>query len=108
MYEAETDIDPRHEAFWFFGGNPPPERIRNIRRKDWQRQYADDPVNRSYYYTGKPLLTLRHEHPLESPMEFEHFTAEDVSKVPEYTLDPFTAGYSNEHNPAITVPGNLF
>lgn len=108
LSEAETDIDPRHEAFWFVGGIEPPERIRKMRKNGWQKDFADDPVNRNFHYTGKPLLTLRHEYPLESPMEFKQFSSDDVSKVPEYRMEPTTAGYSYEHRPAITIPGNLF
>lgn len=106
LSEADTDVDPRHEAFWFVGGIAPPERIRKIRKNSWQEEYADDPVNRNFQYIGKPLLTLRHEHPLESPMEFENFTSDDKSKVPEYRLDPVTAGYSYDNRAATTIPGN--
>lgn len=107
LSEAETDTDPRHDAFWFVGGIEPPERIRKIRQNSWQKDFANDPVDRNFRYVGKPLLTLRHEHPLESPMEFEHFSSDDVSKVPEYRMDPITAGYSYEHHPATTIPGHL-
>lgn len=106
LSEVDTDIDPRHEAFWFFGGTDPPERIRKIRANgSWQKVYADDPVDRNIQYTGKPLLTLRHEHPLESPMEFEQFSPDDISKVPEYKLDVSTLGYRYDHRHAATVPG---
>ncbi len=105
MSEADTDIDPRHEAFWFLGGIEPPGRILKIRKNDWQKEYANDPVDRNFQYVGKPLLTLRHEHPLESQLEFEHFSAEDVAKVPDYRMDPTTAGYVHDYRSAVTVPG---
>jgi small subunit ribosomal protein S30 len=105
LAETDTDIDPRHEAFWFFGGIEPPERIRKMRKNSWQKDYADDPVDRNIQYTGKPLLTLRHSHPLESPLEFEQFSTDDLSKVPEFKLDPTTVGYSCDYRPATTIPG---
>lgn len=104
LSEADADIDPRHEAFWFVGGIEPPERIRKMRQNGWQKDHADDPVNRNFQYTGKPLLTLRHEHPLD---EFKQFSSDDVSKVPEYRLEPTTAGYTYEHGPATTIPGKF-
>lgn len=108
LSEADTDIDPRHEAFWFVGGIEPPVRIRKMRQNSWQKDFADDPVDRNFQYIGKPLLTLRHEYPLESPMQFEQFSPDDISKVPEYRMDPTTAGYSYENRPAVTIPGYLF
>ncbi|XP_037039129.1 28S ribosomal protein S30, mitochondrial [Bradysia coprophila] len=105
LLEVDSDTDPRHEAFWFVGGIDPPKRIRNLRLNSWDKANADDPVNRSFQYVGKPLLTLRHEYPLESLMEFDNFSAEDISKVPEYRLDPATVGYATKHKHATTIPG---
>lgn len=105
LSETETDIDPRHEAFWFVGGIEPPERIRKMRQNSWQKEYANDPVNRNFQYTGQPLLTVRHEHPLESLMDFERFSPEDVAQVPQYQMDPATAGYPHDHCHAATIPG---
>lgn len=107
LSEADTDIDPRHEAFWFVGGIEPPERIRKIKKNSgWQKDYANDPIDRNFQYIGKPLLTLRHEFPLESPLQFDQFSADDILKVPEYRLDASTMGYTHENRTATTIPGN--
>lgn len=93
--------------FWFVGGIAPPEKIYKMRKNSsWQKEYADDPVDRNFQYIGKPLLTLRHEYPLESPMQFEQFSSDDVLKVPEYRLDASSLGYHYDYRPAITIPGN--
>lgn len=105
LLETEADVDPRHEAFWFVGGIELPERIRKMRKHDWNKEARNTPVDRNFQYVGKPLLTLRHEHPLESLMEFDNFSAEDVSKVPEYRMDPNTVGYYTDHKQAVTIPG---
>lgn len=106
LLEADADIEPRHEAFWFVGGIDPPERIRKLRQRSWDKASAKDPVDRNFHYIGRPLLTLRHEHPLESLMQFENFSAEDISNVPEYRYDPAAAGYHTKHRHAATIPGN--
>ncbi|KAJ6636283.1 28S ribosomal protein S30, mitochondrial [Pseudolycoriella hygida] len=105
LSEAVEEADTRHEAFWFVGGIDPPERIRKMRENTWQKEYANDPVDRNFQYSGSPLLTLRHELPLESPLQFENFSKDDLKKVPEFTYDPATIGYFYKHRPATTIPG---
>lgn len=65
----------------------------------------NEPVNRNYQYIGRPLLTLRHSYPLESPMKFQNFSSDEISNVPEYRLTADSIGYAHEHRPATTIPG---
>ena len=51
LYEVDTDIDPRQEAFWYLGGINPPDKVRIMRSKiKWLRPYAQDSVLRYAQY----------------------------------------------------------
>lgn len=104
--DTEADIDPRHEAFWFVGGISPPAVTRKMRSGSlWQKDIADEPVNRQFQYRGRPLLTLRHAQPLRPVQENAAFAADDVQQVPRFKYDPRTVGYAHEYRHGTTVPG---
>lgn len=111
LRHIEPDTDARHEAFWFVGGIQPPARIRSIRKGvPWLKDTADRPVNRYFQYVGRPLLTLRHAHPLRPLDENAAFSADDdelpeVPQVPRFTHDPAAIGYAHANRHAVTVPG---
>nr|XP_019534368.2 28S ribosomal protein S30, mitochondrial [Aedes albopictus] len=109
LNELETDFDPRHEAFWFLGGIPPPALVKNIKKGvEWQKPYANDPYDRKIQYVGKPYLALRHKHPLDA---FAQNAVDnlDVKRdgviIPEFKFDPITLGYRTEQRHATTIPG---
>lgn len=104
LSEAEIDIDPRHEAFWFVGGMEPPTNIQKYRKGlSYLKGRKDDPVNRAFQYVGQPFLTLRHKLPLKS---IETASAKDLPTfVPTYKWDPRTKNYTNDYRHGVTVPG---
>lgn len=56
LNNIEVDLDPRHEAFWFVSGIKPPELVRKIREGvSWQKEFANDPVDRPFQYLGTLL-----------------------------------------------------
>lgn len=109
LNEVETDFDPRHEAFWFLGGIPPPALVKKIKEGvKWQKQYANDPYDRKIQYVGKPYLALRHKLPLNS-FGHDNLDSLDVNQdkveIPEFRYDPITLGYRTEQRHATTIPG---
>ncbi|XP_065073938.1 large ribosomal subunit protein mL65 [Ochlerotatus camptorhynchus] len=106
LSEVETDFDPRHEAFWFLGGIPPPALVKKIKEGvEWQKQYANDPYDRKIQYVGKPYLALRHKHPLNSYGHDNLDVNQDKVEIPEFRYDPITLGYRTEQRHATTIPG---
>uniref|UniRef100_A0A182JRH0 28S ribosomal protein S30, mitochondrial n=1 Tax=Anopheles christyi TaxID=43041 RepID=A0A182JRH0_9DIPT len=109
LSEIETDVDPRHEAFWFLGGIYPPTLVRKIKEGvDWQKQYANDPYDRNIQYVGKPYMALRHKLLLDPLLtkDIESFDVkQDSAEIPEYRYDPLALGYIANFRHATTVPG---
>lgn len=109
LNEIETDVDPRHEAFWFLGGIYPPNLVRKIKEGvEWQKQYANDPYDRNIQYVGKPYMALRHKLLLEPllPKDLESFDVkQDGAEIPDYRYDPLALGYIADFRHATTVPG---
>lgn len=109
--EIEVDIDPRQEAFWFVGGIAPPLLTKRIRKGSlWQKDMADEPINRQVQYVGKPLLTLRHIDPLEQLQNDDavEIPSTDLEKIPKFSYDPRTIGYAHEYRHGTTIPGTQF
>lgn len=107
--QVEVDLEPRHEAFWFVGGISPPDNVRRIRRKCiWQRPIAEDPVNRQFQYSGKPLLTVRHQNPLPVVRSEAIQSEQEVQQVPKFKYDPRTIGYLHDYKHGVTIPGKIF
>lgn len=108
LNEVEVDIDPRQEAFWFVGGIEPPELTKRKRKGTaWQKDMADEPINRQFQYVGKPLLALRHTDPLE-PLQNGNsveISTTDLEKIPRFSLDPRTIGYAHDYRHGTTIPG---
>lgn len=109
LNEVETDFDPRHEAFWFLGGIPPPALVRKIKEGvEWQKQYANDPYDRKIQYVGKPFIAIRHKNPLD-PFVQDKLNSLDIKQdkveIPEFRYDPITLGYRTEQRHATTIPG---
>lgn len=111
LYESDSDVDARHEAFWFVGGMDPPTQLQKMRAHGWFKDYANDPIDRPFQYIGKPFLALRHQLPLEpfEEMDFSSLTCAN-QKISIVKLDPrvlgltwFEAGNSRRH--ATCVPG---
>lgn len=52
LKEAEVDLEPRHEAFWFVGGINPTKLVQKIRRgKKLPEEKVMEPVDRTFQYT---------------------------------------------------------
>lgn len=109
LNEIEQDFDPRHEAFWFVGGIPPPALVRKIKEGvEWQKPYANDPWDRKFQYVGSPYLALRHKNPLEvvagDDLGVMNFKKDGV-EIPTFKYDPIALGYHTEQRYATTIPG---
>ncbi|EDV99825.1 28S ribosomal protein S30, mitochondrial [Drosophila grimshawi] len=107
LHDVEIDYNPRHEAFWAVGGVDPPNNvIKSKKGREWQKEDANDSVDRLVQYTGEPYLALRHHQqlpPWKSAEESENLTL--AMKVPRYKHDARTLGYSTTHQHAVNVPG---
>jgi small subunit ribosomal protein S30 len=107
LFEADVDIEPRHEAFWFVGGIEPAIRIKRlIAGHKSLKEYANDPQDRSFRYYSEPLLALRHQHPLLpfEDIDFDSMT-EKNNKIPTIMLDPRKYGFIADHVHGASVPG---
>ncbi|XP_032580726.1 39S ribosomal protein S30, mitochondrial [Drosophila sechellia] len=105
--ELEVDYNPRHEAFWAVGGVDPPKNVQKSKKgREWQKDMANDSVDRLVQYTGAPYLALRHRKQL-SPWktEAESENLELSKQLPRFKHDPRTLGYSTKHQHATNVPG---
>lgn len=59
LYELDSDVDPRHEAFWFVGGmNPPAKVVKGREAVKWLEPYLKDPVDRGFQYASAFFLLL--------------------------------------------------
>lgn len=109
LNDIETDIDPRHEAFWMVGGIIPPMKIQKIRSKiSWLKEKEKEPVDRQFQYIGKPYLAIRHANPLPSLVDtdLEKLNAEqDGVKMTYGKYDPKTVGFNAEYRHGTTIPG---
>ncbi|XP_037726460.1 39S ribosomal protein S30, mitochondrial [Drosophila subpulchrella] len=107
LEEVEVDYNPRHEAFWAVGGVDPPKNVQNSKKgREWQKDEANESIDRLVQYTGTPYLSLRHRKqlsPWKTPAESEDL---QLSKqLPRFKHDPRTLGYSTKHQHATNVPG---
>ncbi|KAH8264734.1 hypothetical protein KR044_006936 [Drosophila immigrans] len=107
LQELEIDYNPRHEAFWAVGGVDPPKNVRKSKEgHDWQKDDANDSVDRLVQYTGEPYLALRHRHQLPTWRTAEESSNLTLAQqLPRYKFDARTLGYSTKHQHAINVPG---
>ncbi|XP_070495949.1 large ribosomal subunit protein mL65 [Chironomus tepperi] len=110
LYEADVDIDPRIEAFWFVGKFIPPLNVQRFRKpRPHLKDYVNDPVDRPIQYVGNPLLTMRHQYPLESfeDINFDAMTKqnENIPMESIYSVDPLAHGYHTFHRHGVSVPG---
>ncbi|KAI4482764.1 hypothetical protein M0804_008617 [Polistes exclamans] len=104
LLEAQTDFEPRVEAFWFVGGIDPSGLIMNVRKRNWNKHCMNDPINLPVQYYGKSILHLRHDFPLNEIMSLSE--CEDSSlTVPQYKLDPRSLGYVLKYKHATSIPG---
>lgn len=104
LLETEIDMDPRHEAFWFFGGYEVPYELKKRRKAGYAKEWADSPVNQCLHYTGTPILQLRHNLPMKEIISIEE--SEDPSlKIPVESLDPRQYGFFRDRRRATVIPG---
>ncbi|EDW51524.1 GM22582 [Drosophila sechellia] len=108
--ELEVDYNPRHEAFWAVGGVDPPKNVQKSKKgREWQKDMANDSVDRLVQYTGAPYLALRHRKQL-SPWktEAESENLELSKQLPRFKHDPRTLGYSTKHQHATNIRPKSF
>lgn len=73
---------------------------------DWHKEFADNPVDRPLQYAGKPILALRHQHPLQpfENIDFGSLTSANEN-IPSVTIDPRAHGFTTDHRHGTTTPG---
>lgn len=110
LFEADTDIDPRVEAFWFVGKFTPPLLVQRLRKRHPNfDKFEKEPVDRPFQFIGKPLLTLRHQNPLEpfQNLDFDSINVpnENIPSENVASVDPLSLGWSTQHRHGVCVPG---
>ncbi|XP_058792079.1 large ribosomal subunit protein mL65 [Phymastichus coffea] len=105
LLESELDIDPRIEAFWFFGGLEVPSEVKKSRAGiKWTAEFKDESINMPLKYTGSPILHLRHCLPLKEIVSLQE--SENLSlEVPVEAYDLRKKGYFMDRLRATVIPG---
>ncbi|KAK2580906.1 hypothetical protein KPH14_005975 [Odynerus spinipes] len=105
LLEAQTDFEPRVEAFWFAGGINPTEAIQKLRKNmPYLKLFEGDPINVRVQYLGKSVLHLRHDYPLKEIMSLSE--SENPSlEVPQFKFDPRVLGYTFKRRHGTNIPG---
>lgn len=103
LIEAQMDIEPRREAFWFFGGfELPYEMVK--KRKNAREEVKDEPINQNLQYIGHPIFQLRHNLPLKEIISLEE--SENPSlEIPVESKDPRQYELFSERRRATIIPG---
>ncbi|GJQ74485.1 mRpS30 [Trypoxylus dichotomus] len=105
LQNAQVDLDPRIESFWFAGGMNPPENIKRCRRgMEWQKHNENEPTNRAIQYIGTPILHVRSYLPLLPIVPFAEATNEEF-KIPIFKYDPRVVGTFTTHRHVTNIPG---
>lgn len=104
LLEADVDIDPRIEAFWFAGGLDLHDGIIRGRKKNYWHEVLNDPADRALQYIGHPVLQLRHKFPLKEIIPLSECEKEELD-VPEFKFDPRTQGHSMQRRHGTNIPG---
>lgn len=91
------------------GITPPLKIIRDRLKKDFLRPLSRTPVHRAIQFQGKPLLSLRHQHPLQpfDSVDFSSLKGENPNIPIEEVapIDPHAAGWTFDHQHGVIVPG---
>lgn len=78
-------------------------------KKYWLRPFAKDPLNRAFRFQGTPILTLRHQLPLQpfDNVDFSELTEENKNIGIEEVapIDPHARGWTFDHQHGVIVPG---
>ena len=104
LLEAQMDIEPRNEAFWFFGGLETPYETVRARKGHWAKEWSDEPINQCIQYYGNPVLQVRHNLPLKEIMPLKDSENSSL-EIPVEPLDPRKVGYMLDRTRATIVPG---
>ncbi|XP_032687299.1 39S ribosomal protein S30, mitochondrial [Odontomachus brunneus] len=104
LLNAEVDIEPRLEASWFMGLEPP-ENLKEYRRKrKLPDNYIDEPINFPVQYLGQPVVHLRYKHPLKEIISLSECENPDLD-VPTFKYFPVTMGYLLKRKHVTNIPG---
>ncbi|XP_068622584.1 large ribosomal subunit protein mL65 [Battus philenor] len=105
ILSAQTDYEPRHEAFWFVGGVDVPTSVINWRKQyGWLKDRLDEPIDRPIQYIGTPHLSIRSSTPLKPIFPYEEATNSEF-KVPKFTYVPESVGYFTQFRHGTNIPG---
>lgn len=105
LLEVQTDIGPRIEAFWFFGGLEVPYEVQRSRAgKEWTKEFKDEPIDTPVRYEGNPILHLRHHLPLKEIISLEE-SENPALEVYAEVYDPRKTGHFFERVRAGVIPG---
>lgn len=87
------------------GGFPPSDRVRTSKENvKWQKEFANEPMDRPVQYIGKPNLAVRVELPLQ-PFISESEADNPELEVPFFDLDPKVLGYNSAFRHGTNIPG---
>ncbi|CAH2049361.1 unnamed protein product, partial [Iphiclides podalirius] len=105
ILSAQTDYEPRHEAFWFVGGiNVPYNVVKWRKQYKWLKDRLLEPIDRPVQYTGTPVLSIRSHLPLQPILPYEEATNPEF-KVPKFSYFPETVGYNTQFRHGTNIPG---
>ncbi|XP_037937838.1 28S ribosomal protein S30, mitochondrial-like [Teleopsis dalmanni] len=107
LNEVDVDYNPRHEAFWFVGGIDPPKNVvKSKKGHSWQKEMANDSVDRPIQYNGTPYLALRHKYQLPTfKSDIDSENMELAKTIPRFNYDPRTLGFVPAYQHGTNVPG---
>lgn len=104
LIETQIDMEPRNEAFWFFGGYEAPYELRRKRRGGWAKEWENAPIDQCLHYTANPIFQLRHNLPLKEIISLQE--SENSSfEIPVEDRDPRQFEYFYERRRAAIIPG---
>ncbi|XP_063990805.1 large ribosomal subunit protein mL65 [Diachasmimorpha longicaudata] len=104
LLEAQTDRNPRVEAFWFAGGLELHKYITVGRKARGWHEVLDEPADRALQYLGQPSLQLRHKLPLKEIIPLSECENPDFD-IPTFKYDPRTLGHCRKRRHGTNIPG---
>lgn len=104
LLHAEVDQEPRSEASWFMGIEPPPNVKKIFSRFENIKEYADEPIDMPVQYLGQPVIHLRHRLPLKEIIPLNE-CENPALDVPAFKFNPIVLGFPLARRHVTTIPG---
>lgn len=104
LLNAEVDNEPRLEASWIIGLEPPENVKKARKRHKLPEDYIDEPVDFPIQYLGQPVLHLRYKHPLKEIISLSECENPDLD-VPTVKYSHIVLGYHYDRRHVTNIPG---